>query len=692
MSALSQTIMSYLQKDGSFNCIHKNIKQNEVFLALDKQNKGASINVNEFIEYISTKLGRSFSVTNVKKLIQAKGTGGSFQLPSKKKINFHFDSDKIRYNSKDDTNSFLWIATAQSHDVNFGLVLLKVKIHGIDETLNDVKNSKSDNTRNRIPNFKINETLGQKSNWTYEQKQFAQQCACSFQLLENQTLQFHNDFWTGVLMNATDETIEHFIRVYSSESIQVFRRKKNEIIDSRPFKIDQTYKRIWNIMDHTKLDDTIKTSTMEVQQIKSIALRCFKMDDPEKLIKKPTTDQDGRPIKKRKAIGSFANKCQSRMNIKVMQFLNKGIKVGETIAVIEDSLKQHNHDVGCGIRNKEKFHPLVIKRGKELFDKINVGRSQFVRFMLSYCQKDLIKDVAALPENKAIRWIPNKNDAAFWPNKKRLGSLYRRLYQETYGRETLKDQVRLQELIKNIKQNQDIWNDDDYLYFQPYVPDKHDEETGETEKGQEFLLIYQNQFQRDMFAKFGKDVTGIDCTYNTTKYGLKLYWLVVIDNLRHIQPAGFFVTQYETDQTIENCLQRIKTHMKDLDDGCEPNIWIGDKDSAQMNACQNVYPNSLYWLCLWHVQQSFNRTGRSKCRNQQEAGIALDLLSKMMYTRSKSQCDQLQKQLLLRGRSRPLRDYLKAEWFQEDEKKNGACAIEIMYTRIIHIQITLLKQ
>ena len=200
------------------------------------------------------------------------------------------------------------------------------------------------------------------------------------------------------------------------------------------------------------------------------------------------------------------------------------------MAMIEDSFGQHNHDADWGLRNKEKLHPLVVKRGRELFDKINVGRSQFVRFMLSYCQNDLRKDVAMLPENKAIGWMPDKNDPVFWPNKKRMQSLYRRLYQESYGKQTLKDQVRLQELIEKIKESDDIWQENDFLHFQQYVPDKHDDATGETEKGQDFIFIYQNKFQRDMFVKYGKDVTGIDCTYNTTKYGLKLYWLVVIDH------------------------------------------------------------------------------------------------------------------------------------------------------------------
>ena len=552
MSKLAETILSYLNKHDSLGCVYKNIKNNEVFLVLHKQSKDAGVNMNEFVKYMSTQLNRYFAVTNVKKLTKAPNTGGSFQLPSKRKIKYDFVSNKIRFNSKDDSKSFFWIANAKSSDGKLDLILLKAKIVAIDN-IQDTDESKSDQGRNRRPKFRVNQTFSQHANWTFQQQQFAKQCEHSFNLLATNSLQFHNNFWQGVLVNATDENINHFSRIYTSESIQVLRIKKNEMCGNKPFKIDQTYESIWNMIDHTKNENNIKISTLQVQQIKLLTLRCFKMDDPEKVITKPTApDTIGRHTKKRKAIGSFANKCPSRMNIKVIQFLNKGVKVGHTVAMIEDSFGQHNHDADWGLRNKEKLHPLVVKRGRELFDKINVGRSQFVRFMLSYCQNDLRKDVAMLPENKAIGWMPDKNDPVFWPNKKRMQSLYRRLYQESYGKQTLKDQVRLQELIEKIKESDDIWQENDFLHFQQYVPDKHDDATGETEKGQDFIFIYQNKFQRDMFVKYGTDVTGIDCTYNTTKYGLKLYWLVVIDNLRHIQPAGFFITQYETDQTLED--------------------------------------------------------------------------------------------------------------------------------------------
>ena len=663
--------------------MHKNVKENEVLLVFRKNKKNTNINVNELVQHMSTKLGRAFAVTNVKQSIQTNRNINSFKLPSRKKIEYRFTSDKIRYNSRDDTNSFLWLADAESSAAEFGLIVLKARIKCLQtEAQTEVKN---DDTRDRRPNYKYNEVLSDSRNWTKKQKSFFKQCKCSFKLLADNTFNFHNNFWEAVLLNATDENINNFIRVYSSESIQVFRWKRNEGTDSEVSKIDATFERIFTSMHKSKTDDDVDKTTLTVKQMKSLTLRCFKMDDPEKIIKKKTAvDAVGRSTKRRKVVGSLGSSCKCRMNIKVFQYFDKKTAVGQPVAIINDNFDSHTHAVVWGNRLKEKLHPIAIKKADELFNKIKLGRRQFVTMMLRYCQNDLKTDISSLPENKLIDWTPNRNDPAFFPNKDKIESLYRRLNQARYGGQTIKDQVKLQELIEQIKQDENIWQENDYLYFQPYKPDKHNDATDEIESGQEFLVVYQNKFQRDMFLKFGKDIVGIDCTYNTTKYGLKLYWLVVLDSLRRIRPAGFFVTQNETDDTIGNCLNQIKAHMKNVGDQCEPNVWIGDKDSAQMNAVAEIYPNSLYWLCIFHVQQAFNRTGRGKCRNQQEAEYVMEKLSDMMYTRSERDCNEIQQQIL-RGRSTQLKTYLITEWFQEEEKRKWCmCYRNNIYTNNTH--------
>ena len=594
-----------------------------------------------------------------------------------------YTSDKIRYNSKDDTNSFFWLADAESSAAEFGLIVLKAKIQCLQtDTETDFKN---DDTRDRRPNYKFNEVLSDSGNWTRKQKSFSTQCKCSFKLLADKTLNFHNNFWEAILLNATDENINHFIRIYISESIQVFRWKRNEETESEPLKIDATHDRILKIMydDSTNVDN-IDTTTFTVKQMRSLTLRCFKMDDPHKILKKQTAvDKVGRSTKRRKVVGSLGSNCRCRMNIKIFQYFDKKNAVGQRFAIINDSFDSHTHSVTWGNRLKEKLHPVAVKKAHELFDKIKLGRRQFVSMRLRYCQNDLRTDISSLPENKLIGWTPDRNDPAFFPNKDRIESLYRRLNQARYGGHTIKDQVKLQELIEQVKQDDNIWEEDDHLYFQPYKPEKHDE-TDETQTGQEFLIVYQKKIQRDMFVKFGKDIVGIDCTYNTTKYGLKLYWLVVLDSLRRIRPAGFFVTQNETDETIAKCLNQIKTHMKNIDNACEPNVWIGDKDSAQMNAIAEIYPDSLYWLCIFHVQQAFNRTGRGKCRNQQEAEYVMEKLSDMMYTRSEKECNKIQQQIL-RGRSPQLKTYLITEWFQNEEKRKWCmCYRNNIYTNNTH--------
>ena len=90
--SILETIQSYLSKYDSLECIHKNVKENEVFLLFRKNKENANVNVNELVQHISTKLSRQFAVTNVKQSIQTNRNVNSFKLPNRKKIEYRYTS------------------------------------------------------------------------------------------------------------------------------------------------------------------------------------------------------------------------------------------------------------------------------------------------------------------------------------------------------------------------------------------------------------------------------------------------------------------------------------------------------------------------------------------------------------------------------------------------------------------------
>ena len=675
------TIIECIAND-SVRCIFCTATNNEITLIFDKSAADSNINANAFIQSLSHKLKESFSISNKSQHTRTnKDSAKQFKLASKKKICYKFASDKLWYAGKN--GSFIWWADATSNQSEYGLIILKLKESKASADAIDIDDENETKTteRNRRPSYKSNDKLSSDKNWTTRQIELSKQCKCSFDILVDGSLQFHGNFWTGILANATGDKIDHFIEVYSSESIQTFRLKKNFDPNLDPVKADsQLHQALWHAMFHPGNEKNIDPKNLYAKQTWFMRLNCFKMDDPDefKVNRSPAistrTDKNSGTAIKRRAIGTVAAKCdETRLNIKVYTFYknhkcSKNDQVGQPMAIIEDSIDKHNHDMHWGHRLKSPLPKLVKAKGKEYFQMINITRQQWMRSMTSYCNNNLKNDVADLPENKEIGWVPNNNDMRYMCNRSKLETLFRQLQDESNGGKTLKDQDALKVLIEKLKKTDGKYEADDLIHFQEYIPSRVDENDEIVDQGQEFLLVYQNKFMRDMFTKYGQHITGIDATYKLTKYGLKLYWLVALDNLRHIQPVGVFITQYETDITIEKCLQILKNHTVRINKQCEPKIWIGDRDNAQMKATSMVYPKSLYWLCILHVQRNFFRTGKSKCANAQEQDEVMDLLTKMMYTRSKDKCDQFQKKLL-QGKSAALKQYLRDQWFVEDIKK-----------------------
>ena len=135
-----------------------------------------------------------------------------------------------------------------------------------DTVMDGTENSKE--KRKRRPQYYHNESFANSDHWTKEQEQFYHQCESAFDLLVEGSLQFDNDFWQGVLPNATKFEIDKFIEIYSSESKQVFRIKQSTQHESnkqaKAVKLDIRRHDIWNAMDH-----------MEDEQKINVCMQCY---------------------------------------------------------------------------------------------------------------------------------------------------------------------------------------------------------------------------------------------------------------------------------------------------------------------------------------------------------------------------------------------------------------------------------
>ena len=98
--------------------------------------------------------------------------------------------------------------------------------------------------------------------------------------------------------------------------------------------------------------------------------------------------------------------------------------------------------------------------------------------------------------------------------------------------------------------------------------DDHDDiRLGKT-KRTPLLFVYQNGWQRRLFSRYGKELTLLDATYWTTRYALPLFFVVVKTNIDY-QIVAVFVTENETEDSIQEALSIIKSWNKDA----SHNIW-----------------------------------------------------------------------------------------------------------------------
>ncbi len=68
-------------------------------------------------------------------------------------------------------------------------------------------------------------------------------------------------------------------------------------------------------------------------------------------------------------------------------------------------------------------------------------------------------------------------------------------------------------------------------------------------------------------------------------------------------PAAWMISSNGTEDTISFFLQLVQTQ----NPGLFPEIFMSDKDHAQMNAIKSCYPKSTLLLCWWHVLHAWQQ-------------------------------------------------------------------------------------
>uniref|UniRef100_A0AAX7VUA0 ZSWIM1/3 RNaseH-like domain-containing protein n=1 Tax=Astatotilapia calliptera TaxID=8154 RepID=A0AAX7VUA0_ASTCA len=128
------------------------------------------------------------------------------------------------------------------------------------------------------------------------------------------------------------------------------------------------------------------------------------------------------------------------------------------------------------------------------------------------------------------------------------------------------------------------------LFYQPYTSD------------QELMIVLQTPVMKSNMENYAKQLVFVDTTHCVNQYSFPLFTLVVRDDHGHGVPVAYAIVSNESQKTLETVLGIVCEHFP-----TSPRAFMVDKDFAEINALQKVFPESAILLCWYHVLQAVNR-------------------------------------------------------------------------------------
>ncbi|XP_052073133.1 uncharacterized protein LOC127711199 [Mytilus californianus] len=122
---------------------------------------------------------------------------------------------------------------------------------------------------------------------------------------------------------------------------------------------------------------------------------------------------------------------------------------------------------------------------------------------------------------------------------------------------------------------------------------------------QPLVIIYQNEAQRKRMVKLAENVVFLDATYKgLTAYGYSFYALVARDEQQgRGTPLSYCISSDDTGEVVKIFLRSLKTTAENHGFDFRPRSFMVDRDTKEISAINEVFPNSSVLLCWFHVLQ-----------------------------------------------------------------------------------------
>ncbi|XP_065645230.1 uncharacterized protein LOC136075723 [Hydra vulgaris] len=116
------------------------------------------------------------------------------------------------------------------------------------------------------------------------------------------------------------------------------------------------------------------------------------------------------------------------------------------------------------------------------------------------------------------------------------------------------------------------------------------------------LFVYQDIWQKRLLLRYGNELAFLDATYQTTRYALPLFFLVVKTNIDY-QIVAIFVCEHETTKAITEALMCIK----EWNPLFQPKFFCTDYSNEEINSLESVFPGCKVFICDFHREQAWER-------------------------------------------------------------------------------------
>ena len=224
---------------------------------------------------------------------------------------------------------------------------------------------------------------------------------------------------------------------------------------------------------------------------------------------------------------------------------------------------------------------------------------QEMKRLLKICVRNDLFDNHNLPDVRNRRYFPSVSTI-----RAHMVAARRKMQLSLIDQEALLEKVKIWEQedasvkiffrpkstqVENEKNDVDPKVDDDEIEDNNVEDDEQEIKFEKGESTQSLLFVYQAEWQRRIFQRYGGEMLLLDATYKTTRYVLPLFFLVVKTNVDY-QIVGTFIIENETKRSILEALNKFK----EWNPSTSPNFCMADYCNEEIEALEETFPGTFF--------------------------------------------------------------------------------------------------